>query len=182
MNLRFLIVGGVLLAAACARQAPPPPPPQPQPRPQPQPQPRPLPQPVPAPPAAQDWRDLPLSGGSWYYSSQGATSQALFGPANSEAAFILRCERARRQITLSREGTAGGNMMTIRTTSGGRNYPISVQAEPLRYVFTTINAMDRFLDDIAFTRGRFTVEVPGMQMLVLPAWPEPARVIEDCRS
>ncbi len=179
MKLRVLFVGSVVLASACARQAPPPPPPQPLPLPQPRPAPQPLP---PPPPAAQDWRDLPLSGGNWYYSSQGATTQALFGPANSEAAFILRCERSRRQVTLSRAGTARGNVMTIRTTSGGRNLPVSVQAEPLPYAMAALPATDRFLDDIAFTRGRFTVEVPGTSMLVLPAWPEPARVIEDCRS
>jgi hypothetical protein len=35
---------------------------------------------------------------------------------------------------------------------------------------------------MVFSRGRFTVEVPGAPMLVIPAWPEPARVIEDCRG
>ena len=27
-----------------------------------------------------------------------------------------------------------------------------------------------------------TVDAQGLQTLVIPAWPEPARVIEDCRS
>jgi hypothetical protein len=35
---------------------------------------------------------------------------------------------------------------------------------------------------MAFSRGRFMVEAQGMATLVLPAWPEPARVVEDCRG
>jgi hypothetical protein len=72
--------------------------------------------------------------------------------------------------------------MTVRTTSVARNLPLSVQTEPLAYVSGMVSANDPLLDAIAFSRGRFTVEVPGLPMLVLPAWPEPARVIEDCRS
>lgn len=175
MKLRIVLLGMVLGASACVPPAPPPPPQQ---RP-PQPAPQPLP---PPPPAAQDWRDLPLSQGNWYYSAQPGSTQALFGPANSEAAFIVRCDRTRRQITISREGVATGNVMTIRTTSTARNYPLSVQTEPLPYVVATTSAYDRFLDDIVFSRGRFSVEVPGTPRLLIPTWPEPARVIEDCRS
>jgi hypothetical protein len=72
--------------------------------------------------------------------------------------------------------------MTVRTSYGARNFPLSVQAEPMAYVYTSLPASDRILDQIAFSRGRFTVEVPGQPMLVLPAWPEPARVVEDCRA
>ena len=178
MKSRIVLLGLIAMAAACTPKAPPPPP-QPQPRPQPQPVPRPVP---PPPPTSQSWRDLPLSQGNWYYSAQPGSTQALFGPANSEAAFILRCDRSRRQVTLSREGVTSGNVMTIRTTETARNYPVSVQTEPLNYVFATTSAGDRFLDDIVFSRGRFSVEVPGTPRLLLPTWPEPARVIEDCRS
>ena len=177
MKSRILVLGMTAMAAACTPKAPPPAPPQAQP--QPQPVPRPVP---PPPPVSQDWRDLPLSQGNWYYNAQPGSTQALFGPANSEAAFIVRCDRARRQITLSREGTTTGNTMTIRTTGAARTYPLSVQTDPLNYVYTTTTPADRFLDEIAFSRGRFSVEVPGTPRLLLPTWPEPARVIEDCRS
>ena len=176
--LRIGLMIGFLAATACVpkREAPPPPP-------QPVPVERPRPVPVPPPPpAAADWRDMRLTPGAWYYRNEGATSQAVFGPANSEASFIVRCDRARRQVTLSREGITSGNMMTVRTSSGARNLPLSVQAEPLPYVSSALPANDRFLDSIAFSRGRFTVEVPGKPMLVIPAWPEPARVVEDCRG
>jgi hypothetical protein len=177
--LRLGLLLGFVIAAGCVPQPEAPPPaPQPQRRPI---APPPQPVPTPPPPAAADWRDLALSPGGWHYRDEGAASIALFGPANSEAGFIVRCDRAARQVTLSREGTSSGNLMTIRTSAGARNLPTSARTEPLPYVSAVLPADDRFLDSIAFSRGRFTVEVPGTPMLVIPAWPEPARVIEDCR-
>lgn len=166
------IVGAFALLAACAPQpsAPPPPAPSPVPAPPPVPQPR-----------AADWRDLPLSSGAWTYRSDASVSEAAFGPAG-QASFALRCDRARREIVLARDGLTSGNTMTIRTSSGTRNFPLSVRTAPAPIVTATVAASDRFLDSIAFSRGRFTVEVPGTAMLVIPAWPEPTRVIEDCRG
>lgn len=174
----FLLVGSLAAVAACVPKRETPPQPGPQPPVQ-----RPAQQlPPPPPPAPEDWRDAPLTPGGWYYRGEGATSQALFGPANSEAAFIVRCERASRQVVLSREGATTGNVMTVRTTSVARNLALSVQTEPLAYVSGAVSANDRLLDAIAFSRGRFTVEVPGTPTLILPAWPEAARVVEDCRG
>lgn len=124
---------------------------------------------------------MPLTPGNWYYSSQSGASQAMFGAANSEAMFIVRCEPS-RQIVLSREGTPATAALTIRTTGTARSLPASVRTEPLAYASATVGANDPILDHMAFSRGRFTVEAQGLPMLVLPAWPEPARVIEDCRS
>lgn len=43
-------------------------------------------------------------------------------------------------------------------------------------------ASDRHLDMMAYSRGRFMLEQPGREALIVPAWPEFARVIEDCRE
>ncbi|HWH22458.1 MAG TPA: hypothetical protein VNT25_04090 [Allosphingosinicella sp.] len=172
---RILVLGGATLAAGCvpAARTPPQQPPQQLPAQQPVP---------PPPPTPQDWRDMPLSPGGWVYSNQGASTQALFGTANSAAAFIVRCDRPRRQVFLSREGTPSAAMLTIRTSNAARNLPASIQREPMAYVSAAVAASDPILDSIAFSRGRFTVEAPGLPMLVIPAWPEPARVVEDCRG
>ena len=168
-----------LLAGAAAGCVPrsEPAPPQPEPRPKAAPVSRPL--PVPPPPAS--WQDVPLSQGGWYYRSQPGGSQALFGPSNSEASFIVRCDLARRQVTLARGGGSSGPL-TIRTTFGARSFPATAQSEPLPYLSAPVAASDRFLDSMVFSRGRFTVETPGQPMLVVPAWAEPARVVEDCRG
>jgi hypothetical protein len=177
---RFLILTAAVGAlAGCMAQRPAPPPPQ---REQPV-APPPVARPLPPPPAASaDWRDLPLSPGAWVYSSEASGSQALFGPPASEAAFIVRCERSSGRVILAREGTSRGNALTIRTSALSRSLPATARTEPLAYVSASLGARDPLLDSMAFSRGRFTVEMAGAPMLVIPAWPEPARVIEDCRS
>lgn len=175
--LRLVLMAGAFAVAACAPKREPAPQPQPPVR-------RPvqqLPAPPP-PPVSDDWRDAALTPGGWSYGNQGTTSQASFGAAGSEAVFIVRCDRGTRRVTLSREGSPTSNTMIVRTTSTSRSLPVAVQTEPLAYVSATLAASDPLLDSIAFSRGRFTVEAAGLPMLVIPAWPEPARVVEDCRG
>jgi hypothetical protein len=166
LGLLFTLVA----IAACAPRQSPPPPPAP-----PVAQPRPVQPPPPPPPM--DWRDRALTPGGWTYRAEGNATVASFGGAS----FAVRCDRATRQVTLLRSGVTSGNMMTVRTSSTARNLPLSIQ-QNVAGTFTALPANDRLLDAIAFSRGRFTVEVPGTPMLVIPAWPEPARVVEDCRS
>jgi hypothetical protein len=40
---------------------------------------------------------------------------------------------------------------------------------------------DPLLDAMAFSKGRFAIETPGLPTLYIPSWPEVTRVIEDCR-
>jgi hypothetical protein len=35
---------------------------------------------------------------------------------------------------------------------------------------------------MAFSRGRFVVEIEGLRWAVLPSWSEVGRVVEDCRG
>jgi hypothetical protein len=159
MSIRTVAAWAALaLAAGCASK----------PAPAPSPVARPVPAPPPAPAApvetAQDWRDIDLTPGDWSYSGNGAASEARF------PGFSLRCDRGRRQVILSRDGAKG--TLRVRTTYGERGLPPGA----------ALAADDALLDEIAFSRGRFTVEAEGVPMLVVPAWPEPARVVEDCRA
>ena len=160
MRKTALIAGAAALAllAGCASK------PAPQPAPAPVPVPPPPP-PAPPPPIA-DWRDIALSPGDWRYSEEGA---ARFGADG--AGFTIRCDRPGRQVVLAREGGTGA--MIVRTSAGVRSFASASAALPVS---------DAFLDAIVFSRGRFTVEVAGLPMLVMPSWPEPARVVEDCRN
>ena len=177
--LRILLLGGLASVAACVPRTPAPPPP-PQPQPQQQRPVRPAP-PAPPPPRA-DWRDVPVTPGVWVYRNREGSSQALYGPANSEADFIVQCDRARSRIVLLVEGARSGGTMTVRTSFAARNLPVTMQTGPVTYAAAELAPSDPFLDGIAFSRGRFTVEAAGLPMLVIPAWPEPARVVEDCRG
>lgn len=145
-----------LILSACASK----------PAPAPAPSVRQAPVPVAAPPPVEagvgDWRDEPLTSGDWSYDP--AAGEARF------ADFSLRCDSARRQVTLARAGASGP--IRLRTTYGEHVLPAGA----------ALAAADPRLDEMAFSRGRFAVEAQGMTRLVLPAWPEPARVIEDCRG
>jgi hypothetical protein len=72
--------------------------------------------------------------------------------------------------------------MTVRTSEAQKSLPISITTDASATPYASLNALDSLLDSIVFSRGRFTVEVPGLPMLVIPTWPEPARVVEECRS
>jgi hypothetical protein len=113
----------------------------------------------------------------------GQASIAQFGMPGQAALFALRCDLATRSIVFSRAGSlpATGNM-TFTTSFGafaliagnGGGQPPAIQAQA--------TARDPRMDQLAFSRGRFLVDVAGQLRLVMPAWPEVARVIEDCRS
>jgi hypothetical protein len=85
---------------------------------------------------------------------------------------VLRCLPATRQVVVQRTGAAPGARLVVRTSFGER--PVAAGAP--------LPAGDPLLDQMAFSRGRFTVAADGLPMLVIPVWPEPARTIEDCRS
>jgi hypothetical protein len=167
----FVAAASFAVLSSCApRPAPPPPAP---PAPQPQPQVRP-PEPLPAPQPV-SWEDSPLASGDWSW-RDGPSSEASFGTANA-VAFTMRCERG-RGIVLSL-ADSGRSPLTIRTTYGARSLAAEQRSGAL---VATLPASDLLLDQIAFSRGRFAVEAAGGNRLILPAWPETARVIEDCRG
>ncbi|MDB5693942.1 MAG: hypothetical protein JWO81_3005, partial [Alphaproteobacteria bacterium] len=130
-----------------------------------------MPRPAPPapPPPPQDWRDLALSPGDWTYRAEAVGSAAAFGA--DAPVFVLRCGGS-RQVVLDRPGAAAGTRLVVRTSFGER---IVAAGAPLP-------AADPLLDQMAFSRGRFTVAAEGLPMLVIPSWPEPARAIEDCRG
>lgn len=84
---------------------------------------------------------------------------------------------AQRQVFLSAVG-AGAGPMTVRTETAAQQVQANLSGIVARALF---QPQDRFLDAIAFSRGRFMVEARGIAPLYLPAWPEITRVVEDCR-
>jgi hypothetical protein len=94
----------------------------------------------------------------------------------------LRCDAATRRVTLTRAGAATGALpLTVITTTATRPLEATpVPGDPSR-VGVTFSAGDPALDAMAFSRGRFAIEVTGLPALYLPAWPEVGRVVDDCR-
>lgn len=140
----------------------------------------PAPRPAPAapPPPQLPWQDAPLSAGDWTYDP--AAHAAHFG-LPGQPSFVVRCE-AGRQVALERRGAAPATAgsLTFRTSTTARTLQARSGAQGLTAL---LPASDPLLDAIVFSRGRFAVEAGAvMPPLVVPAWPEPARVLEDCRS
>lgn len=163
-----------LLVAACA--AVPKPLPQPVPVPVPAPKPRPAPVPAPA-----DWRDAGQTPGNWRWLVSSGNSSASFGLSGAPVATLI-CDQSSRTVVLARAGTAAGaTPMTVRTTFGLRPLTSDPAASKPGWIAARLTARDTLLDQIAFSRGRFTLEVAGLPTLYLPSAPELSRVIEDCR-
>lgn len=174
--MRILSATALLLAAsACV--------------PQPVAPPAPAPKPVvalPAPPVTTvprgaDWRDWPLTPGDWSWQRDARGSIARFAPAGGPARLALRCDRDRRQIILSVDGSTA-TTLTVRTTSIARALPVQPNGGNPPSLAATLAANDGLLDAMGFSRGRFVIERPGAPTLVVPAWAEIERVTEDCRG
>jgi hypothetical protein len=144
-SVRILLLGSVLLLSACVPKPAAPPPAEPERRPPAAPAPVP-----PPPPAAVDWRDLPLTPGDWFYRE--ADTAASFGTREDQPLLTVQCDRSARMIRLVRLGITTGNTMTVRTSTGARNFPLSINAAASPYASATAN--DRFLDAIVFCRAR----------------------------
>ncbi|WP_226018629.1 hypothetical protein [Novosphingobium sp. FKTRR1] len=196
--------------ASCVAPAPEPPRPAPRPLPRPAPAPQQRPAPLPAPPPVQqirpaaplpsgnaapvDWHDAPLADGIWRYRAEPGGSLAAFVTPAGQTVLSLRCNRAERTVAISRSGIAAPAQQDPAQSSTGAvatAVPASISASTQQRRLTasyrapalviTLPAQDSLLDALAFSRGRFAVDIYGTTMLVVPAWSEVARVVEDCR-
>ena len=122
----------------------------------------------------------PVSG-AWSYRSIGGGSEADFIDGHADVRLKIRCNRAARTVSVVRTGIeAAAPTLSIWTTTMSRSVPSRFLAT--KELVADIAATDQLLDAIAFSRGRFATGAFGAPMVAVPAWPEPIRVIEDCRS
>jgi hypothetical protein len=133
------------------------------------------------PPLATDWHDNVATPGVWQWSRDGRLTVSRFGTAQAPAVLRLTCDSLAHTIRVSRSGSGSttASTMTIRTTSLSRVLPTRNSDDGA--IISELTARDPLLDAMAFSRGRFAVEVSGLAPIYLPSWPEVGRVIEDCR-
>jgi hypothetical protein len=148
--------------------------------------------PAPAPPltrpVAAGWRDAAQTPGAWTFAQEASGSAARFGLPGAAPLLVMRCERARPAVVIQRQSLGSGTLPAgITTSTGARRLsaaPVggSPMAQNAPILFEIALApSDPLLDSMAFSRGRFMVEMSSAPTLVLPAWAEIGRVIEDCR-
>ncbi|HEX8840743.1 MAG TPA: hypothetical protein VF757_00435 [Sphingomicrobium sp.] len=119
--------------------------------------------------------------GSWSYAITVDGSEATFGTTSALPQLTIHCTKATRRIAISRPASAVAPFLNVWTSSQSRQLPASFNPMTNR-ITADVAAYDSLLDAIAFSRGRFGVAVSGAPALVVPAWAEPARVVEDCRA
>ncbi|WP_425230535.1 hypothetical protein [Sphingomonas sp.] len=130
-----------------------------------------------------DWREWPQTPGTWRYTADARGSVAMFGRVGSDAVAVLRCDRRGGRLFLSVAGSEPATL-TVRTSSVTRTLPVGATDGMPPYLAATLTPADPLLDAMAFSRGRFVLSLAEARggPLVLPAWAEVGRVVEDCRA
>jgi hypothetical protein len=134
----------------------------------------------PAPAPSDGWLNAPLSPGGWTYRSAREGGSAAFFGTRGAPIFTVSCEPGRR-VSLRRMDASSGTSLAFRTSSASRSIAAMAAGGGQPGLVATVAADDPLLDALAFSRGRFALETSGARSLVIPAWPELARVVEDCR-
>jgi len=125
---------------------------------------------------------MPITPGAWTWAMAGPRSVASFGTPGTAPLVTLTCEKLAGEVRLARAGNAAAHIaMAVSTTTGSRPLVSEPAISPTGWVVAQIKLRDPLLDAIAFSRGRFALDVAGLPTLYLPSWPEVSRVIEDCR-
>ena len=120
------------------------------------------------------------SAGTWSYAAVADGTEASFRTASALPQLTIKCTRSTRRVTISKPATGAAPFLLVWTDSLTRNLPASFNPATAR-ISAELAVTDPLLDAISFSRGRFAVGVSGAPTLVVPAWTEAARVIEDCR-
>lgn len=175
--MRFIPATATALACCLAIGACVPSTPKPTPTPSPvaTPTPRPAPVPTPTPvPTYSSWMDFPLTPGDWRYDG----GLAQFG---APVTFSMRCDRASGAVELRRAGQSSAGQMIVRSEALERSVPAAAARGDAASLVARVPTGDPLLDAMAFSKGRFAIEVDGLPTLYVPSYPEVTRVIEDCR-
>ena len=131
--------------------------------------------------SATDFSYSPVSPGSWSYRAVAGGSQASFVDGTGTTRMVIACGKVSRLVTISRISAAPAANLTFWTSSLSRDLGARFDQRAGR-VIAQVGALDALLDALTFSRGRFASMMPGSPVLVLPAGPEIAHVVEDCRA
>ena len=135
---------------------------------------------APTPSAAPDFTYAMPIAGNWTFAQASDGGTATFLNASAIPQLTIRCSRATRRVAIAKPGNGAVPFLTVWTSTMSRAVPASFDPATAR-ITIQLPAYDPLLDALAFSRGRLAVYIADKPALVVPAWPEVARVIEDCR-
>lgn len=135
-------------------------------------------------PTAQATPDLsaatPVSG-DWSYGQTADGTEATFTNASGYPQLWVHCTRATRRVSIARTASAAASVLSIWTSSATRAAPSSFDPATKRLTVEFAN-FDPLLDALANSRGRIAFSIGNESALLVPPWPELARIVEDCRA
>jgi hypothetical protein len=118
--------------------------------------------------------------GDWAYATTADGSEATFSNSSGQPQLTIRCTRSTRRVSLLKAAATAAPFLWVWTSSLKKSLPATYDATSAR-VSSGLQAYDPLLDAIAASRGRIGFSSSELAALVVPPWPEVARVIEDCR-
>jgi hypothetical protein len=118
--------------------------------------------------------------GTWTYAPTTDGSEAKFVNASAIPQLFVHCTRATRRVSIAKPAGGAAPFVNVWTSAQTRSVAASFNPATGRLTID-VAATDPLLDAIATSRGRIGFSVAAQPPLVVPAWAEPARVIEDCR-
>jgi hypothetical protein len=133
-----------------------------------------------APAAIADMSTATPLPGTWSWSQTAGGSEVTFADASARPQLTVRCTRLSRFVTISRPASVAAPSLSIWTSTQTRSLPARFDPATAR-LSADLAAFDPLLDAIAFSRGRFAIGIAGQPPLVVPAWADVARLVEDCR-
>jgi hypothetical protein len=119
--------------------------------------------------------------GNWSYAPASDGSEAVFANATGYPQVWIRCSRSMRRVSIALPAAAAVPTVNVWTSSVTRGVASSFNPASGRATVDFAN-FDPLLDAVANSRGRIGFALGSQPALVVPAWPEVARVIEDCRA
>ncbi|MBR0553356.1 hypothetical protein [Stakelama marina] len=134
---------------------------------------------------APEFAGADMAKGSWTSKTLAGGSAALFGPSESEARFIIRCDPDSHQIVFIRSGAmpVQDAMMHIATDTGATAFPAHAADTQAPEVRAESSPTLPFVGEtLAANPARIAVKLGDDPALVMPGDPAIGRVIHGCRG
>ena len=131
---------------------------------------------------ASDYSFAQPIGGNWSYAPLADGSEARFTGASGQVQLSLRCTRATRRVTLGKAASAPAPSLFVWTSGSSRTLAAPGYDAAAGRLNVQLVSGDPLLDAMVFSRGRIALGAGSTPALVVPPWPELARVVEDCRT
>lgn len=120
--------------------------------------------------------------GRWVSGTLAGKPALLFGPADSEAQFSMRCGDG-DGLVLSRNGIvpAGGlEMMVVSVEGANARYAVRAPESPLPMLVARVPATDNFLAQLRDAPGEISVRIGDGAPLVMQSDPRVSELVRRC--